>query len=248
MTRERLLQLSVDELKELAIKEDVDLPQDDDKEELVDAILEAFEELEEERKDSNNTTVKIEEKKYVVAHDEEIELGGKSEYTLPASYGSTRIALLVRDPAWAYTYWELTEDLKNELKATPGFEGIILRIHDIKLVDFNGQNSNYSIDIPVHITDNNWYINIPNPDSAYVIELLSCVNGQKKTIAMSNKMHVPREGFSDKRDDEWNSRNTDKIIELIMNDFEYFLPATGAIPQRIISFVSSSFIPYMHNK
>ncbi len=248
MTRDRLLQLSVDELTDLAAKQDVELQAGESKEEIVDALLEAFEELEEEREDANNPTVKIEEKKYVIAHDEEIDVGGKREYVLPASYKTTRIALLVRDPAWAFTYWEITEDLKNELVADRGFEGILLRIHDVKLVDYDGDNSNYSIDIPVLLTDNSWYINIPNPDSAYVIELLCSLNGTRKVIAKSNTAHVPREGFSDKRDDEWNSRNTDKIIEIIMNDFEYFLPASGAIPQRIISFVSSSFIPYMHNK
>jgi uncharacterized protein len=248
MTRERLLQLSIDELFELAGKEDIDLPDSENKEEIVDAILEELEEIEVERQDSNNPTVKMEEKKYVVAHDEEVVADDNKELALPVTYKTTRIVLLVRDPAWAFTYWELSDETRNELKADPGFEGVLLRIHDIKFVDFNGQNSNYSIDIPVLLSDNNWYINIPNPDSVYVIELLSSSNGIKKPIAKSNVIDVPREGFSDKRDDHWNSRNTDKIIELIMSDFEYFLPASGAIPQRIISFVSSSFIPYMHNK
>jgi hypothetical protein len=240
--------LSVDELKSLANKEDVEISESEDKEDIVDAILEAFEEIEEERKDANNPSVKIEEMKYVIAHDEEIEFEEKKELVLPATYKLTRIVLLVRDPAWAFTYWEISEDVKNDLKSNPGFEGVLLRIHDIKLVDFNGENSNYSIDIPVLISDNNWYINIPNPDSVYVIELLYSINGKKRAIATSNTVHVPREGFSDKRDDEWNSRNTDKIIEIIMDDFEYFLPASGVNPQRIISFVSSSFIPYLHNK
>jgi hypothetical protein len=248
MTRERLLQLSIDELVAFAGKEDIELPESVEKEDIIDAILEELEEIEGERSTNDNPSVKIEEKKYVVAHDEELELFGRKERTLPATYDTTRIVLLVRDPTWAFTYWEISENLKKDLIGDPGFEGVLLRIHDITRVDWNGSNSNYSIDIPVLLTDDNWYINIPNPGSDYIIELLKAVKDSKAPIATSNVVHVPREGFSDARDEEWDSRNTDKIIELIMTDFEYFLPTSGAIPQRIISFVSSSFIPYMHNK
>ena len=248
MTKERLFQLSIDELKLLAQKEDIEIPDTEEKEELIDSILEELAEIEGDRNNGNNPTVKIEEMKYVIGHDEEIDLREGEEFFVPAKYKSTRIVLLVRDPSWAYTYWEIREDQVREMRSDPGFEGILLRIHDVKFVDFDGTNSNYFIDIPVLLSDTSWYINIANPDSVYLIELLYSSKGEKKPIARSNSIHVPRESFSDKRDNEWNSQNTDKIIEMIMSDFEYFLPASGAIPQRIISFVSSSFIPYIQNK
>jgi hypothetical protein len=248
MTKERLFQLNIDELKILAQKEDIEIPETGDKEELIDCILEELAEIEGDRNIGNNPTVKIEEKKYIIGHDEEIDLKEGEEFFVPEKYKCTRIVLLVRDPSWAYTYWEISEDKVSEMRNDPGFEGIFLRIHDVKFIDFNGTNSNYFIDIPVLLSDTSWYINIPNPDSVYIIELLFSSKGEKKLIARSNPIQVPRESFSDKRDNEWNSQNTDKIIEIIMSDFEYFLPASGSIPQRIISFVSSSFIPYIQNK
>jgi hypothetical protein len=151
---------------------------------------------------------------------------------------------MARDPYWAFAYWEIDEETKQKIKADPGFEGLLLRVHDIKLINFTGDNSNFYFDIPVLLSDMKWYINVPHPDSVYLIQLLYSSHGEKKFIAQSNVINTPRENISEVIDSEWISATTDKIIELIRKDFASFHPASAGIPQRIISFVSSSYIPY----
>jgi hypothetical protein len=78
----------------------------------------------------------------------------------------------------------------------------------------------------------------------YLIELLYSSQGEKKIIAKSNVISTPREELSNVIDEAWSSPNTDKITDIIRKDFSNFHPASAGIPQRIISFVSSSYIPY----
>jgi hypothetical protein len=151
---------------------------------------------------------------------------------------------MTRDPYWAFAYWELDDETIGMVKSDPGFEGLFLRVHDIKLIDFDGTNSNFYFDIPILLSDKKWYINVPHANSVYIIELLYSVNGVIRFIAKSNVISTPREDLSSVIDQAGGTVHTDKIIDMTRKDFSYFHPASAGIPQRIISFVSSSFIPY----
>ncbi|MBN1698371.1 MAG: DUF4912 domain-containing protein [Spirochaetales bacterium] len=243
MRRERLEQLTLDELKKIAHDIDIPVPDDIDRETLIKRVCESYDEREEER-EFDNVSVKIEGMKYRLSRDEELDVRDSEEIVLPDSYGTTRIILMARDPYWAFAYWEIDKQTLRRIKTDQGFEGLLLRVHDIKLIDFNGNNSNFYFDIPVLLNDGKWYINVPHPDSVYIIQLLYSSNGEKKFIAQSNVINSPRENISGVIDNEWIAGSTDKIIDLIRKDFASFHPASAGIPQRIISFVSSSYIPY----
>ena len=244
MRRERLQQLEIGELIKIAKKENLDYSDKDSKDILVDLIWEAYTEKQDAKKELDNYTVQVEETKYTISQDEELDELLNKEYPIPARYNQTRIIFLPRDPYWAFAYWEIDEETVRKIKSDSKFEGLYLRVHDIKLIDFNGKNSNFYFDIPVLLTDSKWYINVPHANSVYVIELIYSSKGEKKVIAKSNIISTPREDISNVIDEEWTSTNSDKIIDIIRKDFMNFHPASAGIPQRIISFVSSSYIPY----
>jgi len=58
---------------------------------------------------------------------------------LPAGYGESRIVLLPRDPQWAYTYWDIPNDHKEELRRQGG-QTLALRIYDVTDVDLDYQS------------------------------------------------------------------------------------------------------------
>jgi uncharacterized protein len=244
MRRERLCQLEITELKKIAEKENLDYSDDDSRDILIDLIWEAYTERQVEKRELDNYTVQVEETKYTVTQDEELEVSDSSSYPVPARYNKTRIIFMTRDPYWAFAYWEIDDKILAAIKADPEFEGLFLRVHDIKLIDFDGSNSNFYFDIPVLLSDKKWYINVPHANSVYIIQLLYSTNGEKKIIATSNVISTPREDISDVVDKEWASPHSDKIIDIIRRDFSSFHSASAGIPQRIISFVSSSYIPY----
>jgi hypothetical protein len=244
MRRERLQQLEIDELKKIAEKENLDYSEEDSRDILIDLIWEAYTERQVEKRELDNYTVQVEETKYTITQDVELEVSDSTAYPIPARYNKTRIIFLTRDPYWAFAYWEIDDKTIAAIKSDINFEGLFLRIHDIKLIDFNGSNSNFYFDIPVLLSDRKWYINVPHANSVYIIELLYSSKGENKIIATSNVISTPREDISDAVDEEWASSNSDKIIDIIRRDFSSFHPASAGIPQRIISFVSSSYIPY----
>jgi len=242
MRRERLEKLTFDDLIRIAQKERINIPEDIEKEELIEIIIESFLERQEER-EFDNVSVQIEGTKYALSQDEELDVTG-DDYPLPVNYNKTRIIFITRDPYWAFAYWEIDDNTIKQIKADEGFEGLLLRVHDIKLINFDGTNSNFYFDIPVLLTDDNWYINVPHANSVYLVELLYSCNGEMRFIAKSNIISTPKEEITKVIDDQWTLNTTDDIIELIRKDFASFHPDAIGIPQRIISFVSSSYIPY----
>ena len=49
---------------------------------------------------------------------------------LPSGYGDSRIVLMPRDPQWAYAYWDIPNDHKEELRRQGG-QQLALRIYDV---------------------------------------------------------------------------------------------------------------------
>jgi diadenosine tetraphosphatase ApaH/serine/threonine PP2A family protein phosphatase len=59
---------------------------------------------------------------------------------LPAGYGESRIVLMPRDPQWAYVYWDVPNEQKEELRRQGG-QQLVLRLYDVTDIDSNFQNS-----------------------------------------------------------------------------------------------------------
>lgn len=128
---------------------------------------------------------------------------------LPARYGTTNVALMVKDPFWLYAYWEIAPDslesLKNKLsKEDAEMAKIVLRIYDVTLIDFNGSNANKYFDIDVNSRENNWYINIWLDNVSYVGEIgLRTEAGKFIPLARSNYVHAPRISHSPRSEQIW---------------------------------------------
>ena len=231
MTRERLQSLPFEELKEFADRQKIDLDGVVDKETLINLMLEVFEELDQEREEANDHQIKVEAKKYRVSADEEI-LG--ADYPeIPERYGETRLVAMVRDPAWAFAYWEIREEKMRQLRKDRENTRLLLRIHDIEGVKFSGRNSNSSFDIPLRLTDSKWYINLPEAGRTYILELLAVKKNRDQVVARSNAFTTPRESYSEKRAAE--SIDGDEILQLSVHNSMKQIPGSGSIPQRIMS-------------
>ena len=127
---------------------------------------------------------------------------------LPSQYGVDKMVLMVRDPWWLYTYWELksatVERLKSELKEEFYKAKRILRVYDVTNIIFNGSNANRSFDIQVHEFANNWYIDAAGPGRSWCVDFgLMLSNGRFITILRSNVVQTPLDGPSWITDEEW---------------------------------------------
>ena len=232
MKRERLSSLPIEELRRIAARHEIEIDDTIDRESLVNQIAEVYEELELERDRANNYQVKVEAKKYRILEDEE---GSEAELpAIPERYNETRLVAMPRDPTWAFAYWEIREEKLRQLNRDGEKVRLVLRVHDIEGIHFNGRNSNSSFDIPVRLTDGRWYINLPQAGCTYIMELVA-KKKREQVLVRSNIIRTPREGFSDRINDRWQPINGEEILALSVHPSLSEIPGSGSIPQRILT-------------
>lgn len=128
---------------------------------------------------------------------------------LPLGYDETRINVQVRDPHWAYCYWEVSQatrrNLAHELTGDLVARSIyVLRIYDVTGIVFDGHNAHGFHDIQVFEGANNWYLNLGRPNRSYVVDLgLITPGGSFLLIARSNQVHTPRDSYSETIDEQY---------------------------------------------
>ncbi len=133
---------------------------------------------------------------------------------LPDNYGDNQVYLLVRDPYWIYTYWEIQEDHQRQHLAKFGgsWDSVVsvLRVYD---TTEEGKSPSVS-DIALQNMSKCWYINT-QPNHSYFAEigLLHC-DGRFLCLVRSNHVTTPRSGMSEIIDDQWMSIDFDKMYAL----------------------------------
>jgi hypothetical protein len=234
MTRERLQSLPLDELRRFAERQSIEFDSTIDKDSLVSLLVDLFEEMAEEREGETDRVVSVEAKKFATSGDEEIETGESEASPLPEGYNETRLVAIPRDPAWAFAYWEIRQDRLAQLKRDKDVR-LLLRVHDVEGVRFNGRNSRSSFDIPVKLTDSRWYINLPRAGGSFVLELLYKKRGKEHSLVRSGVIETPSEGFSQKVDPAWSLSDGEAVLAMSLHRSVGEIPSSGSIPQRILS-------------
>jgi hypothetical protein len=110
---------------------------------------------------------------------------------LPAGYGESRIVLMPRDPQWAYTYWDVPNEHKEELRRQGG-QQLALRIYDVTDINLDHQSPHSIQEYPCDELAREWYLPIPVSDRDYTIEIgYRCADGRWLVLARSAAVHVP---------------------------------------------------------
>jgi hypothetical protein len=148
---------------------------------------------------------KVRASKYYLAPHETPELD--TDFEFPVTYGDNRIALMVRDPYWLFSYWEFAADLEAELIERLGEETVAksrltLRVYDV--TDATPETASGWHDIEVAAGARNWYINVMRVERDYCVDIgLLTPDGRFILIARSNRVSLPPVGPSDVIDEEW---------------------------------------------
>lgn len=242
MTVERLQTLSDDALRSLADEFEVDWSEEDSKDSLIEALLDVYEDMRRERDAANNNLVKVQEKKYDIQEeliDEEYD--DAASFHFPRRYNESRISLLLRDPAWAFCYWDINDNHLSEMadEHEQAVTGLILKVLEIACCDDEDSTVIDSFDVPVSIEDTNWYINLPNRESFYKVRLVLQLEEKEVLIATSNTIQVPL-GFLTPQKGE-NMRSD--ALNAISGVENLGVSSFGAsVPQRIRSFSEQYFL------
>jgi len=110
---------------------------------------------------------------------------------LPSGYGESRIVLMPRDPQWAYAYWDIPNDHKEELRRQGG-QQLALRIYDVTDVDINYQSPHSVQEYPCDELAREWYLPMPVSDRDYAVDVgYRCPDGRWLVLARSAPVRVP---------------------------------------------------------
>ena len=110
---------------------------------------------------------------------------------LPGGYGESRITLLPRDPQWSYTYWDVPNDHKEELRRQGG-QQLALRLYDVTDLDFNTQGYHSLQEFPIDELAREWYLPIPVSDRSYIVQVgYRTSDGRWLSLASSASVTIP---------------------------------------------------------
>jgi uncharacterized protein len=109
----------------------------------------------------------------------------------PGGYGESRIVLMPRDPQWAYTYWDVPNEHRQDLRRQGG-QQLALRLYDSTDMDMGYQVPHNVQEYPCDELAREWYIPIPVSDRDYVIDIgYRCADGRWLTLARSAAVRIP---------------------------------------------------------
>jgi hypothetical protein len=131
---------------------------------------------------------------------------------LPDGYGESRIVLMARDPEWAYAYWELPNEHKEELRRQGG-QQLALRIYDVTDINLSYQSPHSTQEYLSDEVAREWYLPIPVSDRHYIVEIgYRCADGRWLVLATSTPVHIPPVYPSDWIDDRFISISWDEEL------------------------------------
>lgn len=124
---------------------------------------------------------------------------GEEGPELPERYNITILHALPRDPHWAYVYWEISDETKNQIIADAGEWIFDIATPVLKVYNLEGQIVQ---EIPVLLDTRNWYICLPS-NQKFSFELgLKLEDGSFLSLVRSNWIKLPPAEPSHAADEE----------------------------------------------
>ena len=110
---------------------------------------------------------------------------------LPKSYNETQITVILRNPAWAFVYWDLNESEYREAVQTKSFSSFMLRV--VYFSSMEDETATEMYDIPVRYEDSDRYILLSQAEVAVRIDFVAeYKNHEPRILARSRKILIPK--------------------------------------------------------
>ncbi|MDR0315944.1 MAG: DUF4912 domain-containing protein [Treponema sp.] len=134
-------------------------------------------------------------------HENEIKSGnetGRREFrgpvALPKHYNISFIEVLIRDPLWAFVFWELRAHDRDIHEKATDFEGYCLRTVPLHEGGTQGgtPEAGAPFTVPVGADDSAWYLNFPPAEGVYKVELCALRNSGEIALITSRPFRMPK--------------------------------------------------------
>jgi len=113
----------------------------------------------------------------------------KDGFVLPVTYNETQISILLRNPVWAFVFWDIRE--ADLLKIEQNAGALSLRV--LFFDDENEKKKVDSFEISISLTDRSQYVLLPTEEKVVRVDLVVCFeDGTTDVLASSEKKILPR--------------------------------------------------------
>ncbi len=175
LSRQYLESISTADLISLAYEFGIDIPENLSRRFIIGELLEVAQELESE------------------ADDEQME---ESEVDvpdfLPKTYNETQIYAVLRNPAWAFVYWDYSAQEFEAITSRLEFEGFFLHIAFFDSA--SDETPVDSFDIQISKDDREQYVLIPSGRRYVIINLKCRIEGaEPRVLAYTRRLEIPFE-------------------------------------------------------
>jgi len=235
MTKNRLQSLSMSELVAVAEQQGIINCEDMEREDLIDSIIDAFEESRLEKLEDDNWTIKSLCRKFDIFQDEEIAFEKMTD--ISEHFNASKVEILLVNPLMAFVFWEYGDSAKELAQKCSRHNHLLLRVHEKNLSD--GKEGFF--DIPVKFEENKWYINLPSNGCQYYIELVCHTASGDKVLAVSNKIESPLKITRDIVSNESINRSDFLVLAGVYGFYDDD-DGSGDNSQKIVSFLNTGSI------
>ena len=118
---------------------------------------------------------------------------------LPKQYSITFIDVMVRDPLWAFVFWEIKASEKEQFEKDENFDGYYLKISHLDDNSSGSGNSGLFM-VPVKSEDTAWYLSLSpafeadsswSDNSQFKVEFCASIGGVETALAVSKAVKLP---------------------------------------------------------
>ncbi|MBN1283190.1 MAG: DUF4912 domain-containing protein [Proteobacteria bacterium] len=151
---------------------------------------------------------------------------------LPWEYGKDRAVILVVDPTFVFTYWEITNESMRRAVDSVGLDAkLTLRFYDVTHTHVI-EGSRYW-DVEVFDRLGNWYLRLASPEQKLCLEVgLKNPTGRFHMLARSNVMRLPPQGLAKPGPIKW--MVVTPSGEKLISDVEDYTDADLDLLKRIL--------------
>lgn len=119
---------------------------------------------------------------------EDVEETHKISPNLPKTYSKDTMTGLAVNPNWVYFYWDFSPATLAILKDNAP---IVMRVHDVTYIQFNGTNSNRTFEMDLDPETKKYYTFVPQPSADYIAEIGYKQGSRFVPLLRSNLVSTP---------------------------------------------------------
>ena len=169
--------LSSADLIALADDYGIDIPDDLNRRFIIGELLEVAQEI---MQDESSEAEEMVEGKIRMSHEEK----------LPTSFNETQISVILRNPAWAFVYWDISEADIKKIQASDKFKHLILRTSYFDSEESKTPLS--SFEVQIQLSEREQYILIEAGKRFMRIDLvLNFADGTTDNLCVSRRIALP---------------------------------------------------------